>query len=270
MAMDGVDSDAMGTISKLSQRAIANSLAQVLEPRDREDLQKAAWFSQVAHMLPDDLAQTTYRDVQQVRMAMRIRQTTSQIDTIATLRSKLVNTALQMVAHGAVTRWQDVVSGLRVIGVPQAAPVAASPAHAVLHQQAGSKGIPEYVYDHLGNLVRNPAYDAATQNSQVNQVGVGSLVINLSDLRRESASLSPEGSTTVVLNPNNEIVGLNSGGVERPLENMKVTELRRLAHPEKFKGSEDTTLTDVQIRMANAVNLPSVADIESALLDEFE
>ena len=267
LAMDGVEDGSMMEIIRLSPQAMATALAQVLSAEDREILRNATWIQGIAHLLPESFDLVTYRDVQQARIAVRVKQTISQVDAVTSLRQKLLQSAHSMLSMGTVTRWGDVIQGLRVIGVPQVAAVTASPGHASIHRAAspGRTDIPEYIFNEDGEFVRNPAHAAAqlAANQSMN-VGIGSLQINLADLRSANASNNPQDSTAVVLNPNNEIIGVTSGVSDQPLTNMKVADLRRLANPSVASEEEDAQEVVLQQRLSDSINTASIAELEEA------
>lgn len=271
LAMSGATDEAIQNVTKLSPRAVAQCLAQVLDAQDLGELRKANWLNATIHMFPESLELTSYRDVQQAQIAVRAKMAISQADSVTSLRQQLIKKAQGMLASGQAERWQDVISGLRVLGVPQAPSAAQSPGHVTIYAagQAGTRQS-EYVYNEFGELIRNPAYDKETASALAQAVGIGALTINLADIRAGYAEANPVDATSVVLNPNNEIVGVSTGAQQTSLTNMSVEALRLYANPNAVAEDVAETATALNYKLQDTVDQASAEAIEQALLDQFD
>lgn len=255
LALDGTDDQRIATICAMSLKAVANALAQVLTNEEKQAVMGASWFPSLKTQLPDNMC---YRDVQQARLALRARQASTQVDSTLALRQKLIVKAANLLENGHVGTWKDVMMGLRIVGVPQAP----NPVNTAGHGASSAPlkaDTPEYIYDETGSFVRNPEYLTAAERAMGAGSGGSVININIADLRREYAQTNSQAAAEVILNPANQIVGVQVGVERKDLTNMDVAELRELANPTR---KVEAVVSDTEHRTSSTVDLATEAELE--------
>ena len=218
LALKGYTLDAIAQGSGLGRGMIEAVLAQECPDNVVESLMKSALAAQVpagstlTYGLVRGLVQSR-RDTRNVKVA----------DSTSNLREALLSRAMQLVQGGHVASWREVMSGLRVLGVPTAG--------AVTDAGHARSGAPiQYVYDDSGQMVENPAYTQwlAKGNPQANSVP---LTLNIGiDLLRQGGT-GAIGRKPLHTDDAGNIVALEAAdGGTKSLTSMPAQDLHKLAY----------------------------------------
>ena len=188
-----------------------------------DDIATKVRAAPIGASLPKD-RDITYGDVRALAHGNREYRQAKVADTTTQLREALLGRALNLVNGGGVASWRDIVSGLRVLGVPTAG--AASEAG---HGAGGLSVRPtRYIYDDGGQMIENPAYlqwlnkgDAVSTNQVVLNIGA--------DLLRLGGT-APIGEHPLRTDDDGNIVALQSSdGATQSLTSLTSSDLHRMA-----------------------------------------
>ena len=176
----------------------------------------------------------TYADIRTSMGATRRKQQVSLADNTTKLRNVLVNRALELMNSGHGNSLRDVVSALRVVGVPTAGSVTESPAAS----EFGGKVPPKFIIDSDGRYAPNPDYQTyIAKGNNINGAGTGNVVIHIGSAAYERAGSAGVGSVVDTDNEGNIIsvtrpsaaTSAHSAPATRSLQSMSATEMHKLA-----------------------------------------
>lgn len=157
-----------------------------------------------------------YLDVMRKIAVRRSDQTATIAANTQLLRQRLVAKALAHVSGGGAT-FAEIVTALKVVGVPKATETDG------ISGYENPTRTPKTIVDHNGNITLNPEY-----SSNTNTVNVGiAQTVDITVVRKVLAS---EGSQpTIILNENNEAVGVRTNGSDSNTVTADLSTLRNIA-----------------------------------------
>ena len=169
MAMQGYTLAAIANQTGLGINIINDILAQVVPFETADKLLQ----SEAGREIGIDPSQLTYGHVRTISQARRDNRIVRVADATTNLRTELLRRADQMVRGGHVASFRDIISALRVVGVPTAGAMQDSPALEATNRTAPSR----FILDEAGKYTENPAYqayiakkDVVNQNAVILQV----------------------------------------------------------------------------------------------------
>lgn len=212
-ALAGYDLPAISRQTQLSINAVQDVVADPL-PESIKDKLKTE-HANFAQLMPD-VPEWTYKHVIEARNVARSTSRTSQIDTAESARSQLLKRMVHF-TEGNTLSYQQVIQGLKVIGVPQAG--AESPAASTKNNEAPA----QYVYDDSGRLVENAAYAQWRTKNKAEGPSIANVINIGNDVMR---SLEQRGDDTLIADASGQVVGIRTDKELRPLQSLSAQALR--------------------------------------------
>lgn len=238
-ALSGFTIAAIGHATSLGYPAIEAILServpQELELKFKESLAREG---QVVPERP-----VTYADVRTFISSRRNKNLVNLSDSTTKLRNVLVERALSLLNSGHGSSLREVISALRVVGVPAPGSVTDSPAVA----QTPNKVPPRFIIDDEGRFTPNPDYQLYIAKGNLDGVATNTnVLINIQPTAYEMAG-SAGVQSRIDADAQGNIISVTRNGGTRSLQSMGAKEVHKLARGEDSGISAASARIEVEL-----------------------